>query len=187
MNSINTVIMIGGFVVLFCVVISILNNSGLLELLSLIFYPIFNTLNIDVSFIKPIISGLIELTNGISLLANITTKSISTTITIVAFILGFGGISVLLQVLSITSKSDISIKAYAIGKLLQGTIAAFLTYIIIHIFPIFNLDLVTVFSQNVNKTPIDAYTNPYNIFILILICIATTFLVTNRKKYKNYH
>lgn len=116
MNSINTVIMIGGFVVLFCVIISILNNSGLLQMLSLIFYPIFNALHIDVSFIQPILSGLIELTNGINLLTHITTKSLSTTIVFVAFVLGFGGISVLLQVLSITSKSDISIKPYAIRK-----------------------------------------------------------------------
>ena len=187
MNSINTTIMIGGFVVLFCVVISIFNNSGFLNMLALPFYPIFNALNINVSFIKPIISGIIELTNGINLLSNVTTKSLSTTIILVAFVLGFGGISVLLQVLSIISKSDISIKPYVIGKLLQGIIAAFFTWILIHIFPIFNLDLVTVFSQNVNKVPIQAYSTPCNIFMLILICLVSIFLIQNRKKYKSYH
>ena len=41
-----------------------------------------------------------------------------------AFVLGFGGFSVLLQVLSIVSKSNISIKPYILGKFLQACFAA---------------------------------------------------------------
>lgn len=185
MNSVNTIVMIGGFVILFSVIISILNNSGLLNVVCKMFYPFFNMLNIDVKFINPIISGLVELTNGLNSLSTINTKSFSILITFASFILGFGGISVLLQVLSITSKADISISSYIIGKFLQGIIAAILTYGIIHIFPIFNLDLVPIFSHNVNKVPVfSAYINPYNMFILLLIITTTTFIILNRKKYK---
>lgn len=185
MNSVNTIVMIGGFVILFSVIISILNNSGLLNVVCKMFYPFFNMLNIDVRFINPIISGLVELTNGLNSLSTINTKSFSILITFASFILGFGGISVLLQVLSITSKADISISSYIIGKFLQGIIAAILTYAIIHIFPIFNLDLVPIFSHNVNKVPVfSAYINPYNMFILLLIITTTTFILLNRKKYK---
>lgn len=193
MNSVNTIVIIGGFVILFSVIISILNNSGLLDVVCKMFYPIFNILNIDIRFINPVISGLVELTNGLNNLATINTKSFSTLITFASFILGFGGISVALQVLSITSKTDISISAYIIGKLLQGIISAILTYAIIHIFPIFNLDLVSIFSSNVNKLPaFSAYINPYNMVILLLIITTTTFIILNRKninliKDKNYH
>lgn len=184
MNAINTIIMIGGFVILFSVIISILNNSGILNIASLMFYPIFNMLKIDISFIKPIISGIVELTNGLNLLTHVNTKSFSTLITLASFILGFGGISVCLQVLSITSKSDISIKAYIIGKLLQGIIACFLTYVIIHIFPIFNLDITPIFSGNVNKVPASfALINPYNISILILVAIFSLFILLHKRKY----
>lgn len=182
MNSVNTIVMIGGFVILFSVIISILNNSGLLDVICKMFYPIFNLLNIDVRFINPIISGLVELTNGLNNLATINTKSFSILITFASFILGFGGISVALQVLSITSKTDISISAYIIGKFLQGTIAAILTYGIVHIFPIFNLDLVPIFSQNVNTLNImHSYGNIYNIFIVILIFSFTFFLASKYK------
>lgn len=187
MNSVNTVVMIGGFVILFSVILSILNNSGLLDIICKTIYPLFNMLNIDIDFVKPTISGFIELTNGLNTLSYIHTKSFSILITFASFILGFGGISVMLQVLSITSKTDISIRAYIIGKLLQGIIAAILTYLIIHIFPIFNLDLVAIFSNNVNElSAFNAYINPYNIFILLLIIITTTFIIFNRKKYKFY-
>lgn len=183
MNAINTVIMIGGFVILFSVIISILNKSGMLNLISHIFYPIFNMLKIDINFIKPIISGLIELTNGLSILTNINTKSFSTLITFASFILGFGGISICLQVLSITSKSDISIKPYIIGKLLQGIISAILTYTIIHIFPIFNLDILPIFSENVNSMSSFTLITPYNMIILITIIIIFLSLFLNKKKY----
>lgn len=183
MNAINTVTMIGGFVILFSVIISILNNSGLLNVVSHMFYPIFSVLGIDVNFIKPILSGLVELTNGLNSITQINTKSISTTIILSSFVLGFGGLSVILQVLSITSKSDISIKPYIIGKFLQGIIAAFLTGVVIHIFPIFNLDLTPIFAHNVNKLPaFNAYINPYNVIILILILLTTAYIIVSRKK-----
>ena len=88
MNSINTVVMIGGFVVLFCVIISIMNTSGLLQLVSNIFTPVFNILHLDPNYIKPIFSGFIELTNGVNQITQIPTKSISTSIIITAFLLG---------------------------------------------------------------------------------------------------
>lgn len=188
MNSVNTIIMIGGFVILFSVIISILNNSGLLNIISSLLYPLFHTFGIDVKFISPIVSGLVEVTNGLNSLTHISTKSLSAKIIFSSFILGFGGISVMLQVLSIISKQDISIKPYIIGKFLQGIISAFLTYVFIHIFPIFNLDLAPIVSQNVNMLPVvQSYLSSYNILIFIVILITTCFIIANRKKYNIYN
>lgn len=185
MSAVNTVVMIGGFVILFSVIISILNNSGLLTIISNMFSPIFNMIGLSTDFIKPILSGFVELTNGLNILSQIPTKSISTLITLASFILGFSGISVILQVLSITSKSDISIKPYIIGKFLQGIIAAILTYTLIHIFPIFNLDLTPIFSTSVNKlSNFSPYINTYILLALLLILLSTYFMIFKRK---NYH
>ena len=140
-SATNTVVMIGGFVVLFSVINSMLNNSNLYNILINMTSPFFNFFGLDNSFLQGIYTGLIELTNGIQYICSIPTKTISTTIIICAFLLGFGGISVMLQVLSITSKSHISIKPYIIGKLLHGIIAAFYTYLIISNFSYFNLNI----------------------------------------------
>ena len=142
-NAISSVVMIGGFVVIF----SILNSSGILAILSTILAPLLHAFGIDSSFAQPFVSGIVELTNGISGISNIMNKSISTNIVLVAFLLGFGGFSVLLQVFSIISKTDISILPYLLGKLLHGVIAAFFTYLLIHSFPIFNLDLAPAFAS----------------------------------------
>ena len=130
-----------GEVLLFSVVISILNSSGCLELIANFLSPILNAFGLSSKYIKGIIIGLIELTNGVCSIALIASKSISTNIIICAFLLGFGGISVALQVLSITSKNGISIKPYLLGKLLQGLFAAFYTYLILNNFCFLNLDL----------------------------------------------
>jgi len=140
-NSIKTIVIIGGFVVLFSVIVSILESSHILDIFVAILKPIFKLLNINPIYINSILTGIVELTNGAQKIALINTKAISINIIICAFLLGFGGISILLQVLSITSKSDISIKPYIIGKLMQAFFSTFYTYIFIHNFIIFNFDL----------------------------------------------
>ena len=141
-SSIKSVLVIGGFVVIFSSIISILKSSGLTHFIEILFTPFFNAIHINPSFIEPIFTGFFEITNGISNISNIACKKISINIIITAFLLGFGGISVFLQVLSITSKSDLSIKPYLYGKLLHGIISAIYTYIFITIFPFFNFDLL---------------------------------------------
>jgi sporulation integral membrane protein YlbJ len=140
-SATHSIFIIGGFVVLFSVIISILNNSGLLNILTLLIEPIFKLLKINPEFGTGFISGIIELTNGLNIIANIPEKKISINIIICAFLLGFGGFSVVLQVLSIVSEADISIKPYILGKLLQGIFAGIYTYLLIYHFPIFNLNI----------------------------------------------
>lgn len=141
MSAINTVFLIGGFIVLFSVIISMLKSSNFLNILSNFISPVLQLFGIPNSYVEGILTGLIELTNGLCNIASIPNKYISTNIIICAFLLGFGGLSIILQILSITSKSKISIKPYIIGKLLQGFFAAFYTYLILTNLPFLNLDL----------------------------------------------
>lgn len=142
MNSIHTILLIGGFVVLFSVIVSMLKQSNILYHASVLIQPFLSLFGVKSNFTPAFLTGLIELTNGVKEIAFITSKAISQNIIICSFLLGFGGLSVLLQVFSITSKSDISIKAYFIGKLLHGTIAAIYTYALLNFIPFFNLDLL---------------------------------------------
>lgn len=140
-SAISTILIIGGFVVLFSVVISILNISGITNLVCILFEPIFNFLGIPSSFIASIFTGLFEITNGINMISMIKLKNISFNIIVTAILLGFGGLSVLLQVFSIVSKSDLSIKPYLIGKILHGFFAGIYTFLFMCFFPFFNFNL----------------------------------------------
>ena len=140
-SSINTILLIGGFVVLFSVIISILQNSHLLTLLSIFLEPIFSFLHIPFVYFSGFISGILELTNGLNLVCKITSKQLSINIILASFLLGLGGISILLQVWSTISKSDLSIKPYIYGKLLHAFISAFYTFLFLNIFPFLNFNI----------------------------------------------
>ncbi len=141
-NAISSTLMIGGFIVLFSVIISILNNSYGITIIENIFNPICSFFKLPSQISSSIFTGILEVTNGINLISSIKLKKISINIIITAFLLGFGGFSILLQVLSITTKSDLSIKPYIIGKILHGLIAAIYVFFAMQIFPTLNLDLV---------------------------------------------
>ena len=142
LSSIKTILIIGGFVVLFSVILSILKSSKIIYIFSYCIFPILEFLNIDnFNFAIGFSSGIIEVTNGLIQITSINCKNISTNIILSSFLLGFGGFSVLLQVYSIISKSGISIKPYIIGKIFHGILASLYTFILIYLFPIFNFDL----------------------------------------------
>ena len=82
MSSIKTVIMIGGFVMLFSVIISILNNTGILNILSISLSPILSLFHISSSFASGILSGIVEVTNGVFIVSTIPMKAISVNIII---------------------------------------------------------------------------------------------------------
>lgn len=136
-KAIKSVVLIGGFVVFFSVVLSILDKMYFFSIFFNILKPIFNTLNINPHFIISLFYGIIELTSGVNLIAAIPSVNLGINVVFAAFLLGFGGISILLQVWSISSNSDISIKPYIIGKILQGLFASFYTFLIISSFSYF--------------------------------------------------
>ena len=185
-SSISTILLIGGFVVIFSVIISILNQTNILNNLSTLLYPSLNFLNIDLEFAKPLLSGILELANGVNLVANIPTKLISQNIVLSAFLLGFGGFSVLLQVYSIVSKTDLSMKKYLVGKFLQGIIAGIYTFLALEFLPFLNLDVVQTSSlldgsSNLNNAFNGIYSFFYNfgIFVIAIILVIFIFKVFN--------
>ena len=136
-NSISTILNIGGFIVIFSVIISILEHSNFI----LVLEPLLKFLHIPSGIAESFILGIIEITNGIFAISSIHLKKFSINIVLTAFLLGCGGISILLQVWSIVSKTDLSIKPYILGKLLHGIFSALYTFLFILIFPTFQFDL----------------------------------------------
>ena len=188
-NAISTILLIGGFVVIFSVIISILNSTHALDFFSKFLNPVLNFLGFDLNFSKPLLSGIIELTNGVKSVSTVHIKAISQNIVLCAFLLGFGGFSVLLQVFSIISKTDLSIKKYFIGKLLQGFIASIYTFLALKFIPFINLDIVETSSMNVthldvlNTVTNSLYSYFYN-FGIFIIAISIIFVIFNLlKKY----
>jgi len=127
-KSISTILQIGGFVVLFSVIISILSSLQILTSIAN-FITIFG-ISSDISL--SVLTGFIEITNGLQIASNLSSTIPNVSVLICSFLLGIGGLSVLLQVFSIISKYKISIKPYIYGKLLQGFFSIILTFLLIN-------------------------------------------------------
>lgn len=137
-NSIKNVLIVGGFITIFSVIISIIVNTKILTPINLLFS---NLLGINVKIINSFFIGLIELTHGLNLISHINEKNITLILSLSSFLLSFSGFSVFLQVMGIASSSNLSIKKYLIGKLLQGIISFVFTYLIFSI-PYFSLNIL---------------------------------------------
>ena len=80
------------------------------------------------------ITGLIELTNGLDSLA-LLPLPIGAQLTLASFLLGFGGLAVHFQVRALTAPYALPMGSFTIGKLLHGAIAATFTALLFHVSP----------------------------------------------------
>ena len=60
MSSIHTILLIGGFVVLFSVIISMLKQSHIITIFSLLLEPVFNTIGVNTTFLPAFLTGLLN-------------------------------------------------------------------------------------------------------------------------------
>ena len=125
-KAIYSLLSIGGFIVLFSVILSILTTSGIINIFTNILFKFGIPKNISYASI----TSIIELTNGLNILSSIYMDLPLTILLLISFFLGFGGFCVLLQVYSIISKENISIKPYLYGKVLHGFFSAIITFIL---------------------------------------------------------
>lgn len=129
-DGINSILLIGGFVIIYNVVIDILLESSLVNIFIIYSSRLFN---INPELAKGVLAGFIELTTGCSRIAALDISFIIKIISI-NFLIGWGGLSILSQAISFISQTDINIKLYILSKSLHGLISAGYTYILYLLF-----------------------------------------------------
>ena len=78
-----------------------------------------------------IVSGLCEFSTG-TLKISMLTEDIAIKLILTSLVVGFSGLSVHLQVMSVTADSGLSLKPYILGKMLHGSISAAITAIVVY-------------------------------------------------------
>ncbi|HWR60033.1 MAG TPA: sporulation integral membrane protein YlbJ [Clostridia bacterium] len=129
-NGINLILMIGGFIILFSVITRMLKISGILSFLALVLSKAvpFEAFTPDIA--SSLLIGFLEVTNGVKECAAMQVPLIHKVV-MTSFMIGFGGLSVNAQVMSIISETDLRFDIYFLFKLLQGFAAAVYSYIIL--------------------------------------------------------
>jgi sporulation integral membrane protein YlbJ len=130
-SSVNTLLLVGGFIIMFSVIINILTIIKVTKFLSAAIGILLLPLGVPETLFPAIISGFFEITLGAQL-ASLAPSEISMTwkIAITSGFLAWSGMSVHSQVASILSNTDIRYKPFMWAKLTQGVIAALLTLLL---------------------------------------------------------
>lgn len=92
---------------------------------------LFTYANLNTPF-TTILLSLIEVTSGLNDLINLN-LSFKLTLSLICFLISFGGFSIHLQVYSIIASSDLSFRRFFIFRILQGIIAGTICFLIISI------------------------------------------------------
>ena len=184
-DSMDSMLMIGGFVIIYSVIIDVLLESyffiSLLRGISKISF-------IDIEILKGITAGIIELTNGCNIISSLNIKLINK-ILILNFLIGWGGFSIHSQALSFISNTDISSKIYLVSKFFHGILASVYTYLL------YLIKYKGVLSTTFNTSPftiptdfshwISLLINSTKITITLLIFIFILSILINQLRVRN--
>lgn len=130
-NGINTTLSIGGFIIIFSVLISLTKNNSYL-------YNGFEKLESITSLpsgtLYSLFLGSIEMTNGCSIISTLPLP-LSIRLSIISFLCSFSGLAVIAQVSSFVSETKINYNKYIILKIIQGIFSSAITYLLFKLLP----------------------------------------------------
>lgn len=130
-NSANTLMLIGGFIILFSVIIRILTVVGVVGMLSKAFAVVLVPLGLDPELIPALFSGLFEVTLGCQLAGEaLQSVALLQKVMVAGAIIAWSGLSVHAQVASIISDTDMSIVPFICARFIHAVLAALFTFVL---------------------------------------------------------
>ena len=176
-NGVNTLLAVGGFVIIFSVVFKILALFNIIDGVSSIICFLFSFSGITKEICSAFISGLFEITIGCNNISDITYVSELTKASLCSFIIGFSGLSILAQCCSFIAKTDIKTNIYIFNKFLHGIFAALYTFLLYPItknyFPVSNFSSIYNFISNNNI--LNHYFYNFKIFLILTVILYIIF------------
>lgn len=168
-NGINTTLSIGGFIIIFSVIISLIKNNAYIYI---IFEQLEKLFTLPHKTLYSIFLGSIEITNGCSIISTLPI-SLSLKLSIISFLCSFSGMAIIAQVSSFVSDTKIRYGKYIFLKIIQGILSFIITYILLKILPasIYTFNFEVSYSINV-------YTYLYPLLVLILLTLL--LIIINR-------
>lgn len=129
-SSIQTLLMIGGFIILFSVVNKLLFHLGFTTFLAHTVEFILTLFTLPDTLSIPFISGLFEITLGSQLTSQVQDATLMHQAIITSFILAFSGFSVQAQVASILAQTDIRFQPFFIARIFHGVFASLFAFLL---------------------------------------------------------
>ncbi|MCC3357588.1 sporulation integral membrane protein YlbJ [Bacillus sp. REN16] len=129
-TSIHTLLMIGGFIILFSVFNKLLSLINIIALVGAGLSILLKLFQMPTELSIPLISGIFEITTGSMMTSELEHIELLPKVIAVSFILGFCGLSVQAQVASILAETDVSFKPFFIARIMHGFLAGIIAFLL---------------------------------------------------------
>ena len=169
-NGVNTLLTIGGFVIIFSVFFEILYHFKIIDFVSRCICIFLAPFKITPNIVGAFISGLFEMTIGCNNLSQIDNISYTLLISFCSFLIAFSGLSILAQCSSFIGKTDIKVSLYIFSKFLHGLFAGIFTYMFLQFNKIYLVSNILV-DKNSNYTYYDFYVDHFTPLLIVIIII----------------
>lgn len=134
-KSLTTLVKIGGFIVVFSVIMEILTVSGALGAAAWVYSPIARLTGITNDSLQALIIGGIEMTTGCGA-ASALTSDIAQKLPVLSSIIAFGGLCIHMQTKSVCMSSGLVPKHFVLAKSLQAGFAFAFCSLLLALFPL---------------------------------------------------
>lgn len=161
-SSIQTLLLIGGFIILFSVINKLLLLTGITSFISEGLNVLLKIFNIPEVLSLPFIAGLFEVTLGAQMIAESDHVKLLLQLIFVSAILGFHGFSIQAQVASILSSTDIRFAPYFFARILHIIFSIILTIILFK--PLY----LNREAENTSHLPVDTTYDTSSIWVTML-------------------
>lgn len=187
-NGVNTLLMIGGFVIVFSVVFQVLSLFNIVSLFSNILYIPLSLFGVTKDLCHAFISGFFEMTIGCSNIASVSNAPEVIKASLCSFLIGFSGLSILAQCCNFLAKTDINTNIYIFSKFLHGILASIFTLLL---YPTIESSASASTFSSVYNTLYNNYIWSYYISnfkiilpLFIIIYLLISLIILEKRSYK---
>lgn len=134
-DSVMSILIVGGYIALFFMIIDVLTNFHILTIIANLFSAILGVLGLPTQFSTGITSGIIEVTRGcLELAQNCTDYKIATILA--TGLISWGGISIHFQAITFLKKCEIKTGFYMFQKLCHCVFSMLVCWLLLFVIPI---------------------------------------------------
>ena len=175
-KAMSLMLRIGGYIILFSVIMELLSVTGVLALLTSLYLPVAKLIGVDVQGVSAMILGSLEATTGCAKIAALG-MPLPIILPMIASVIAFGGLCVHMQTHAVCAAAKLKLKGFALAKTLHGTLASLLCALALQLFPL------TVAASSISAASKNAaYGGVIFAGVSLLIVLIIRFLLKRRHK-----
>jgi sporulation integral membrane protein YlbJ len=128
-ESINILLIVGGFIIMFSVVIQLFYITGALQFLAAPLERALAGTPLPQTLVQPVLSGMLEITIGSRLISRVESLPFIYMVAAASLIIGWSGFSIHAQAISFISRTDLSPSLYMASKLAHGILCCVTSFL----------------------------------------------------------